>query len=184
MLGSHISKLVLSQEVPSEAGAMQASIQGLETLGGSYRSLAQSLLHSVPSPPPPPVPSPPPPPVLRGGLARLAGPSMARCVEIESVSQAQNTKALPCWNHLKVQIHDPILASSSSMLGAHRPPSPLTGLEYSQVQLSTKVSVASFCTNFDCCPIQSGRHGSLRPLPAQREPQGGSEAKSWSTFCL
>ena len=68
----------LLQEVPSEAGAMQASIQGLETLGGSYRSLAQSLLHSVPSPPPPPVPSPPPPPVLRGGLARLAGPSMAR----------------------------------------------------------------------------------------------------------
>jgi len=91
------------QEVPSEAGAMQASIQGLETLGGSYRSLAQSLLHSVPSPPPPPVPSPPPPPVLRGGLARLAGPSMA---------------------------------SSSSMLGAHRPPSPLTGLEYSQADMA------------------------------------------------
>ena len=38
------------------------------------------------------------------------------------------------------------------MLGALRPPSPLTGLEYSQVQLSTNLSVASFCTNFDCRP--------------------------------
>ena len=38
------------------------------------------------------------------------------------------------------------------MLGAHRPPSPLTGLEYSQVQLSTKVSVASCCTNFKLLP--------------------------------
>jgi len=82
---------------------MQASIQGLEAVGGSYRSLAQNLLHSVPSPPPPPVPSPPPPPVLRGGISRLTGPSMA---------------------------------GSSSLLAGHRPPSPLTGLEYSQADMA------------------------------------------------
>ena len=38
------------------------------------------------------------------------------------------------------------------MLGAHRPPSPLTGLEYSQVQLSTKVSVASFVQTLIVAP--------------------------------
>jgi len=95
----------------ADGGAMAASISGLESLGGGYRSLAQSLLQSSsggrgapwPSPPPTTVPSPPPPPVLRGGLARLAGPSMA---------------------------------SSNSLLGAHRPPSPLTGLEYSQADMA------------------------------------------------
>jgi len=90
------------QAGPVEGNAMQSSIEGLEAMGGSYRCLAQTLLHSVPSPPPLPVPSPPPA-VLRGGITRLVGPSMA---------------------------------SSSSIMAAHRPPSPLTGLEYSQADMA------------------------------------------------
>ena len=65
------------------------------------------------------------------------------------------------------------------MLGAHRPPSPLTGLEYSQVQLCCSQFLPPEYQN-----LFAGRHGSLCPLLAQCEPQSGCKTKSWPTFWL
>ena len=45
-------------------------------------------------------------------------------------------------NKVKLPLEIKQFISSSSMLGAHRPPSPLTGLEYSQVRVPL---IAHFC---------------------------------------